>query len=66
MHPASSHHTLVIYTGKAMSDDPGIPLYLIFIFGYKFVRKSKRVIPATADLITGKERIGGLLCILGH
>jgi hypothetical protein len=33
-------------------------LYLIFIFGYKYVRKSRRVHPATADLITGKDRIG--------
>jgi hypothetical protein len=31
---------------------------LIFIFGYKIVKKSKRVIPATADLTTGKDRVG--------
>jgi len=36
----------------------GIPLYLIFIFGYKMIIKSKRVIPATADLISGKDQIG--------
>ncbi|ODV90932.1 hypothetical protein CANCADRAFT_57321 [Tortispora caseinolytica NRRL Y-17796] len=28
----------------------GIPIYLIMIFGYKFVMKSKRVLPAEADM----------------
>lgn len=35
----------------------GIPLYLIFIFGFKFITKCKGVDPATADLWTGKEDI---------
>lgn len=30
----------------------------MLLFGYKYVRKSRRVHPATADLITGKDRIG--------
>lgn len=30
----------------------------MFIFGYKFIRKTKRVVPAAADLVTGKEMIG--------
>jgi hypothetical protein len=38
--------------------DVGIPIYLAFILGYKIIRKSKRVVPASADLITGKARIG--------
>ena len=33
-------------------------MYLIMIAGYKVIKKSKRVIPATADLVTGKARIG--------
>lgn len=35
----------------------GIPLYLILIFGYKFVTKCKGVKPEEADLWTGKEQI---------
>jgi hypothetical protein len=38
--------------------DIGIPMYLIMIAGYKLIKKSKRVSPATADLVTGKARIG--------
>lgn len=33
----------------------GIPLYLIMIFGYKFIMKSKAFHPLTADLYTGKD-----------
>lgn len=33
-------------------------MYLIMIAGYKLIKKSKRVAPATADLVTGKARIG--------
>lgn len=32
----------------------GIPLYLIMILGYKIIKKTKEVIPAEADLWTGK------------
>ncbi|KAL8663515.1 MAG: hypothetical protein Q9202_003825 [Teloschistes flavicans] len=35
----------------------GIPLYLIMIFGYKIISKSKGWKPLTADLITGKDVI---------
>lgn len=35
----------------------GIPLYLMLIFGYKIVMKSKGVKPETADLWTGKDVI---------
>ncbi|KAL8967975.1 MAG: hypothetical protein Q9197_005134 [Variospora fuerteventurae] len=35
----------------------GIPLYLIMIFGYKFLTHSKGRTPLTADLVTGKEAI---------
>lgn len=35
----------------------GIPLYLIFLFGYKFWCKSKTVRPETADFYTGKDII---------
>ena len=35
----------------------GIPLYLIMIFGYKWVKKSKGCTPLTADLYTGKDVI---------
>lgn len=35
----------------------GIPLYLIMIFGYKIIMKSKGVRPETADLFSGKARI---------
>ncbi|RMD43172.1 hypothetical protein DV735_g1964, partial [Chaetothyriales sp. CBS 134920] len=35
----------------------GIPLYLILIFGYKFVNKSKGVKPHEADFYTGKDII---------
>lgn len=35
----------------------GIPLYLIMIFGYKIISKSKGWTPLTADLITGKDAI---------
>jgi amino acid transporter len=35
----------------------GIPLYLIMIFGYKFIMKSERVRPELADLYGGKARI---------
>lgn len=35
----------------------GIPIYLILIFGYKFVTKCKGVKPEEADLWTGKEEI---------
>lgn len=35
----------------------GIPLYLIMIFGYKFVTKTKGRTPMTADLFTGKDVI---------
>jgi amino acid transporter len=34
-----------------------IPLYIIMFFGYKFVMKSERVRPETADLYGGKARI---------
>jgi amino acid transporter len=35
----------------------GIPLYLIMIFGYKFIKKSHGVKPEDADLWTGKDVI---------
>ncbi|KAL9039871.1 MAG: hypothetical protein Q9214_004702 [Letrouitia sp. 1 TL-2023] len=35
----------------------GIPLYLIMIFGYKIIKKSKGASPRTADLFTGKDVI---------
>ncbi|KAL8640580.1 MAG: hypothetical protein Q9228_002510 [Teloschistes exilis] len=35
----------------------GIPLYLVMIFGYKIVSKTKGWTPLTADLITGKDAI---------
>ncbi|GAD91967.1 dicarboxylic amino acid permease [Paecilomyces variotii No. 5] len=35
----------------------GIPLYLILIFGYKIITKSKGVNPYEADLWTGKDAI---------
>jgi amino acid transporter len=35
----------------------GIPLYIIMIFGYKFIMKSERVRPELADLYGGKQRI---------
>ncbi|KAL9026774.1 MAG: hypothetical protein Q9196_004615 [Gyalolechia fulgens] len=35
----------------------GIPLYLIMIFGYKFISHSKGWTPLEADLVTGKEAI---------
>lgn len=35
----------------------GIPLYLIMIFGYKILMKSKRKTAVTADIYTGKEFI---------
>lgn len=35
----------------------GIPVYLICIFGYKFVAKSKGVKPHEADFYTGKDVI---------
>lgn len=35
----------------------GIPLYLILIFGYKFVTKCKGVKPEEADLWSGKDQI---------
>ena len=35
----------------------GIPLYLIMIFGYKIVMRSRGVTPLTADLFTGKDVI---------
>lgn len=35
----------------------GIPLYLIMIFGYKLVKKSKGIKPHEADLFTGKDVI---------
>jgi amino acid transporter len=35
----------------------GIPLYIIMIFGYKAVMKSKRVNAHEADLFSGKQRI---------
>ncbi|PGH04311.1 hypothetical protein AJ80_08534 [Polytolypa hystricis UAMH7299] len=35
----------------------GIPLYLIMIFGYKFVTKTKGVLPEEADLWSGKDEI---------
>ncbi len=35
----------------------GIPLYLILLFGYKFIAKSERVIPEFADMVTGKQEI---------
>ncbi|KAK1976391.1 amino acid permease [Colletotrichum cereale] len=34
----------------------GIPVYLTCIFGYKILKKSQRVQPATADLVTGVPR----------
>lgn len=33
-----------------------LPVYIIMIFGYKFVMKTKMVDPLEADLITGKQR----------
>ena len=44
-----------------ISDSLGIPLYLTLIFGYKILKRSKRIAPAQADLITGKARIGSVL-----
>lgn len=35
----------------------GIPLYLIMIFGYKYVKKSKGISPLEADLFSGKDAI---------
>ncbi|KAF3182603.1 hypothetical protein TWF106_000768 [Orbilia oligospora] len=35
----------------------GIPLYLIMIFGYKFVKKTEGVKPEEADLWSGKDAI---------
>ncbi|KAH0604649.1 uncharacterized protein H6S33_006317 [Morchella sextelata] len=35
----------------------GIPLYLIMIFGYKFLYKNSGLAPEDADLFTGKDRI---------
>jgi amino acid transporter len=35
----------------------GIPLYIIMIFGYKSIMKTKTVQPETADLYSGKARI---------
>ncbi|KAL1957061.1 hypothetical protein VTO42DRAFT_6438 [Malbranchea cinnamomea] len=35
----------------------GIPLYLIAIFGYKFVTKTKGIPPEEADIWTGKEQV---------
>ncbi|RPB09543.1 dicarboxylic amino acid permease [Morchella conica CCBAS932] len=35
----------------------GIPLYLIMIFGYKFLYKGTGLAPEDADLFTGKDRI---------
>jgi yeast amino acid transporter len=35
----------------------GIPLYFIMFFGYKFIMKTERVRPETADLFSGKARI---------
>jgi amino acid transporter len=35
----------------------GIPIYLILIFGYKFIMKSKGVKPHEADFYTGKDVI---------
>ncbi|OAX83777.1 hypothetical protein ACJ72_01861 [Emergomyces africanus] len=35
----------------------GIPVYLLLIFGYKYVTKCKGVIPEEADLWTGKDKI---------
>lgn len=35
----------------------GIPLYIIMIFGYKFIMKSQRVDPAHANLFGGKQAI---------
>jgi len=35
----------------------GIPIYLICIFGYKFIMKSKMVKPHEADFYTGKDEI---------
>ena len=33
----------------------GIPVYLIMLFGYKFLYKTKTVKPHEADLFTGKD-----------
>jgi len=35
----------------------GIPLYLIMIFGYKLIMKSKGIKPEDADLFSGKDEI---------
>ncbi|TVY60661.1 Dicarboxylic amino acid permease [Lachnellula suecica] len=35
----------------------GIPIYLIMIFGYKFIMKTHTIKPEEADLYTGKARI---------
>ena len=35
----------------------GIPLYLIMIFGFKFIKKTKGARPETADLYSGKAKI---------
>ncbi|KAF3908281.1 hypothetical protein AA313_de0205838 [Arthrobotrys entomopaga] len=35
----------------------GIPLYIIMIFGYKFIKKTKGIKPEDADIWTGKEAI---------
>lgn len=35
----------------------GIPLYLIMIFGYKFIYKNSGIRPEDADLFTGKDKI---------
>ncbi|KAK4504585.1 hypothetical protein PRZ48_005501 [Zasmidium cellare] len=33
----------------------GLPIYLALIFGWKLYHKTERVLPATADLFTGKD-----------
>jgi yeast amino acid transporter len=35
----------------------GIPIYLVMILGYKVIMRSQRVLPHTADMYGGKQRI---------
>ena len=40
-----------------ITDYLGIPLYLIMIFGYKIIMKTRGVAPEDADLFSGKQKI---------
>lgn len=40
-----------------ISDYIGVPIFLVMIFGYKFIMKSEGVKPHDADLFSGKTKI---------